>query len=423
MIPKKKNILIFIERFPKSVIALSIVSFLMNISTSMITSTAPNFVKNILNNNVSFLVTVRCLAEGFSYFIKVLIGICSDITKKRKLFLIIGYGGVLIVKPLFIIAASGFFTPIFNSMIYAIAQIFDRLLNAVRDTPRDSLIADATVTELRSQSFGLRKFFAALGSQCGGLLALIILFLLQYYHYLPHQYSILYLLASLPAFYSVYILYTKVQEAPKTKEEEKENWFSIKDLLVQKYRIKQYIFLMFIIFIMSLGKFNEICLFQLANNLGYSAIGVYMFFYSIVSISSYFLSLTKGSNSIIYIFFSIISLLITNGLIGYSTNILILIIAIIFSGIYVGITESIIAGAITIIFPQKNMRATLFGIMNTVLGISICSSGFCLSILVRYMSLQRIYLYGIIPPLLSLILFIIFLYTFYYPKTLEKLKN
>jgi hypothetical protein len=255
----------FIQRFPTSVIALAFVSFLMNVSTSIVTATATTFVQDVLHNGVSFLITVRCLAEGFSYFIKVIVGVFSDLTKKRKVFLMLGYGGVLIIKPLFIIVSLGMFTNKTNAIIYAIAQISDRLLNATRDTPRDSLIADATEISLRTQSFGLRRCFASLGSQVGGFLALVVTFITA-------KYSILYTIASLPAFYSVYILYKNVQEPHKTHEEKSASWFSLGKLMEEKEKLKQYIFFMFIIFILSFGKFNEICLFQVANNLGYNPI-------------------------------------------------------------------------------------------------------------------------------------------------------
>ena len=86
-------------------------------------------------------------------------------------------------------------------------------------------------------------------------------------------------------------------------------------------------------------------------------------------------------------------LFLTNLLMGLYTNIIILIIATIFSGIYVGITESVICGTITIMFPTKNMRSTLLGIMNLILGISICCSGSLIATLGKYLSLQKIYLF------------------------------
>lgn len=396
-------------RFPSSIIALSLVSFLMNVSTSIISATATNFVGEVLKCDVSFIVRVRSFAEGLSYFLKAFVGVFSDLSKKRKLFLIIGYGGVLIVKPLFIIVALGIFTNILNSSIYGVAQILDRLLNAVRDTPRDSLIVDASPVNLRAQSFGLRRFFASMGSLIGSLLILII-------SYFITNYSILYTLATIPAIYSVYILFKNVKEPKKTSEEEKENWFSINEFFQHKKPLFKYIIFMIIIFIMSFGKFNEFCIFQIARNLGYSnifSIGLYTYYYTTVAISSYLLSLAKKKDNILLLIFSMLSLIVTNFLIGNYNNICTLLISTLFSGIYVGITESLICGAIIEIFPTKNMRATLLGIMNTILGVSICLVGWIVAILSKQMSLQTIYLYGTIPPIIALGLFMIFYHKIY----------
>lgn len=405
---QKANLL---NRFPQSIFYLAFVSFLMNISTSIVTATATTFVEQNLKNTGSFLVTIRCIAEGFSYFIKALVGVCSDITKRRKMFLIIGYGGVLIIKPLFILVALNIFSNYTNGIIYALGQILDRLLNATRDTPRDSLIADATPANMKAQSFGLRRFFASIGSQVGGLLSLIIMFF-------TCKYSVLYTVAAIPAFYCVYILYAKVQEPSQTSLEKKEDWFSWRDLWKNKLGLKKYVFLMLIVLVLSFGKFNEICLFQMARNLAYGPsllIGLYMYFYSTVALSSYALSLSKSKDNILLILLSIFSLMITNFLMGYYKHMFTLLVAICFSGIYVGITESIICGAIVNIFPTKNMRATLFGTMNTILGISVCAAGYAIVKLNYYISLQSIYLYGTIPPLIALVLFGFF-YRFVYLK-------
>ena len=409
--PDKDNNNKFFGRFPASIIALSLVSFLMNVSTSIVSSTATNFVGEILKCDVSFIVRIRSFAEGFSYFLKAFIGVFSDVSKKRKLFLIIGYGGVLIIKPLFVLVTLGIFSSVVNSNIYGIAQILDRLLNAVRDTPRDSLIVDASPVNLRAQSFGLRRSFASMGSLVGSILALTMSFV-----FVITNYSILYTIAALPAIYSVYVLFKNVQEPKKTKEEEKENWFSIKDLLSHKKSLFKYIIFMGIIFIMSFGKFNEFCIFQIGKDLGFSnnfSIFLYTYYYTTVAISSYLLSLVKKKDNILLLIFSMLSLIITNFLIGNYNNIAVLLLSTLFSGVYVGITESLICGAIIEIFPTKNMRATLLGIMNTILGVSICLVGMIVSMLSKTLSLQTIYLYGTIPPTIGILLFMIFYHKIY----------
>jgi MFS family permease len=404
----------FLNNFPKSVIVLSIVSLLMNISTSIVTSTATNFVESILKCNISFIVIIRSFAEGFSYFLKALVGVFSDITKKRKLFLIIGYGGVLVIKPLFVLVTLSLFSNNVNSILYATAQILDRLLNAVRDTPRDSLIADVAPVDLRAQSFGLRRSFASIGSIIGGLLALFITLIITKIpsvskYLLPQMYKILYILAAIPAIYSVFVLFKNVKEPSNTLEEDRESWFAPTKLFHEHPKqLKQYGIFMFVIFFMSFGKFNEFCIFRVARDIGYSPsfiIFLYIYYYIVVSFSSYILSTLKRKNYESLLVFSMMSLLITNLLMGLFNYISTLLIAILFSGIYVGITESIICGIIITIFPKKNLRATLLGIMNTILGISACLVGIIVSKLTGVYPLKVIFLYGIVPPLIIYILY------------------
>lgn len=399
------------EGFHSVVIALAIVSFLMNVSTSIYSCTSTKFVESCVTKDPIFLVSLRSIAEGVSYFIKILVGVFSDITKQRKKFLLIGYGSMLFIKPIFILVATGFLPLNLNTVFYSLAQMTDRLLNAVRDTPRDSMIADVTHINQRSQSFGLRRFFAALGSQMGSLLT--VLFIQFYFKSINLKYTILYSIAALPAFYCFYILKLKVKEPEKTLEEEKENWFSIQGLLEDKKKLRNYIFLMILTFVISFGKFNEICIFQMANLSGHSEsiiIAIYMYFYGVVALSSYFLSRRKKhKKNIVIMLYCILSLLINNILLGYfSQYTLSLFLCLTCLGVYIGVAESVISGAITTLFPKKNMRATLFGIMNTILGISALSSGCVITFLSRRISLAVIYRYGIIPPIISIILFIIF---------------
>lgn len=399
----------WIKRFPVSIFALSIVSFLMNMSTSIVSSTATNFTKDILKNNLSFLVIIKSLSDGFSYFIKVFIGVCSDMSKKRKIFLNIGYGGIIFIKPLFFISTLKIFSLNTNIFIYAISQIIDRLLNAIRDIPRDSLIADATSKEIRSQSFGLRKFFASLGSQFGGCIS----FICAYFFLNKNLYQILYIIAIIPAIFSIFILLKYVKEPISENINNKENWFSIKKILKEKINLKKYFFFLFIIFILSLGKFNEVCIFSMVSDLGYSnliIIFLFMFFYTISALSSYLLSLSKKENNISFFFISIFSLIITNLLMSNYSNLFSFLLANFFFGIYGGITESIIFGNISLIFPEKNMRATLFGITNLCIGLSICLSGIIISYLRTFITMKNIYLYGSFPPILALILFLFFFF-------------
>lgn len=388
------------SRFSGTIIFLGIVSGLMNLSTAIISSTAVDFFSHI--GSTSFLIGIRSFSEGAGYLIKVAIGVMSDMTKQRKLFLLIGYGGVLFIKPLFILVSGNLLPHYLKSVIYGIAHSTDRILNAARDPARDSLIADWSNKKDRLSAFGFRKFCSSLGSIIGGILVVICLKFTQ-------KYSVIYTLATIPAFLSVFILYHYVQDNHQENDNPQESWFSIKDLFQHKQQLINYSLFMLVIFILNFGKLNEVCLWKIGTDMGYANYSSYFYilFYTIIALSSYYLSNCNLTNNFVVIILCNLSLFLGNFIISYSQSLWTLIIGIILYGIYNGITESVIAGIIVTLFPQKNMRATLFGIMNTVLGISIFTSFFMVNYLLKTNSLSNVYYISTIPPIISSILFLL----------------
>lgn len=388
------------SRFSRAVIFLGIVSGLMNLSTAIISSTAVDFFSNI--GSTSFLIGIRSFSEGAGYLIKVAIGVMSDMTKQRKLFLLIGYGGVLFIKPLFILVSLSFLPNYLKAMIYGIAHSSDRILNAARDPARDSLIADWSNKEDRLSAFGFRKFCSSLGSIIGGILVIICLNFTK-------KYSIIYTLATIPAFLSVFILYHYVQDNHHDNDNSQGSWFSIKDLFKHKQQLINYSLFMLVIFILNFGKLNEVCLWKIGTDIGYTNYSSYFYilFYTVIALSSYYLSHCNITNNFTVVILCNLSLFLGNLIISYSQSLWSLMIGIILYGIYNGITESVIAGIIVTLFPQKNMRATLFGIMNTVLGISIFTSFFLVNYLLKITSLSNVYYISTIPPIISSVLFLL----------------
>ncbi|OED45437.1 hypothetical protein AB836_00870 [Rickettsiales bacterium (ex Bugula neritina AB1)] len=385
------------KKFPGAVLSLALVSGLMNLSTAIIGSTALDFFSSI--GDTSFLIGIRSFSEGAGYIIKVLIGVMSDIAKQRRLFLLVGYGCVLFIKPLFVLVSFNFFTNYIKSIIYCIAQSSDRILNAARDPARDSLIADWTNKEDRLSAFSFRKFCSSLGSIFGGILVIICL---KY----TSKYSIIYTIAAIPAFLSVFILYIYVKDNKNDKITEKESWFSIKDLLLDKQSLKYYGIFMLTIFLLNFGKLNEVCLWKISTDIGYSHLNGYLYilYYTIIAFSSYCIACFNVRNNLEIIIFCNLSLFFGNLIISYSNSIFTLLLGIVLYGIYNGIIENIISGMIITIFPKKNMRATLFGIMNTILGMSIFSSFLCVRYLLKSMHLKNIYFISTIPTIGSFII-------------------
>lgn len=162
------------NKYKSNIWAISLVSFFMNLSASLITSSANNFLLSEMNVSLVFLGMVRGAAEGLGHAFKVTSGILSDILHNRRIFLIVGYGGMILLKPLFALTTFDFFGLTARKSLYASTHFIDRILNASRDSVRDAAVAESSENQKRGQAFGMRKFLSCLGSTTGGVLTFLI---------------------------------------------------------------------------------------------------------------------------------------------------------------------------------------------------------------------------------------------------------
>jgi MFS family permease len=158
-----------------NIIAMSIISFFMNFASGMIVSSSANFLIGQLNCSQEFLGLVRGGAEGMGNLFKIIFGMLSDYLKNRKLFLMIGYGGMFFLKPMFGLAALDFFSRGMRIFLYGCTHATDRVLNGMRDGVRDASIYESSGKKSVGKSLGLRKLMACLGSTFGGIFAFILL--------------------------------------------------------------------------------------------------------------------------------------------------------------------------------------------------------------------------------------------------------
>lgn len=201
-----------------NIIAMSVISFFMNFASGMIVSSANNFLIGQLNCSQEFLGIVRGGAEGMGNLFKIIFGMLSDYMKNRKLFLMIGYGGMFILKPMFGLTALNYFSQTTRLFIYGFNHALDRILNAMRDGVRDASIYESSAKESTGTFLGLRKFMACLGSCFGGIFSF---FMLKKYesNLSATLYAKMYFSTIIPVSFSMIILV-----------------FFVKDLFKEKYK-------------------------------------------------------------------------------------------------------------------------------------------------------------------------------------------
>ena len=135
---------------------LGIVSLLMDLSSEIYHALLPAFLTVTLGLPVAAMGALDGIAEASASIAKLASGRLSDRSRRRKPWILLGYGMAALSKPLFPLAATAL--PVLG------ARFIDRVGKGIRGAPRDAMIADETPLELRGRAFGLRQSLDTLGA-------------------------------------------------------------------------------------------------------------------------------------------------------------------------------------------------------------------------------------------------------------------
>jgi len=183
---------------PRGVWALGIVSLCMDLSSELIHSLLPLYMSIGLGASMLTIGFVEGIAEALALIVKVFSGVWSDVARKRKALVVIGYGTAALTKFIFPLA------PTLGWVVTA--RFADRIGKGIRGAPRDALIADITPPDVRGASFGLRQSLDTVGGIGGPLLAVVAMF------YFADNFRESFWVAVIPAVICVVVLVFGVQE-------------------------------------------------------------------------------------------------------------------------------------------------------------------------------------------------------------------
>lgn len=155
------------NRIPRTVWALGIVSLFMDLSSEIIHALLPLFLTTTLGVSVAFVGLIDGIAEATASISKVFSGYVSDRIGRRKPLILLGYGLGALSKPLFALAGS--------ATVVLGARFADRIGKGLRGAPRDALVADVTPQAIRGRAFGLRQSLDTVGAFAGPLLAMVLM--------------------------------------------------------------------------------------------------------------------------------------------------------------------------------------------------------------------------------------------------------
>jgi MFS family permease len=155
------------QRLPRNVWALSITSFLTDISSEMLFNLLPLFLANVLGVGTAVVGLIEGVAETTASLLKVYSGALSDRLGRRKTLTVLGYGLSTLAKPFLYFASTW-------GWVLGV-RFSDRVGKGVRTAPRDALLAGSIPPDRRGLAFGLHRAADTAGAFTGlGIAALII---------------------------------------------------------------------------------------------------------------------------------------------------------------------------------------------------------------------------------------------------------
>jgi MFS family permease len=172
----------------KTILLLSVVSLLADVSSEMLYPVMPLFLQSIGFTAVMIGV-FEGIAEAVAGLSKIYFGNLSDALGKRMPFVRTGYALSGISKSMMALF-------VFPAWIFA-ARSMDRLGKGLRTGARDAMLSDETMPDKKATVFGFHRAMDTLGAAMGPAVALIWL------HFHPGEYRVLFLLAFLPALLSI----------------------------------------------------------------------------------------------------------------------------------------------------------------------------------------------------------------------------
>ncbi len=160
-----------IRELPHNVWAVTLTSFLNDISSEMVFNLLPLFLVNVLGAGVNVVGLIEGIAETTASLLKMYFGWLSDRLGQRKPLALAGYSLSAFVKPLLFLANS------WGAVLFL--RFADRVGKGIRTAPRDALIADSASVKHRGLAFGIQRAGDTAGAAIGLIIALLTIWLVQ----------------------------------------------------------------------------------------------------------------------------------------------------------------------------------------------------------------------------------------------------
>lgn len=348
-----------IKSLPRTVWAVSLTSFLMDISSEMVINVLPLFLSNVLGVRTNIIGLIEGIAEATASVLKVFSGWISDRIGSRKWLAVFGYGLSALSKPFFWFANSWKFV--------AGIRWADRVGKGIRTAPRDALIADNVQGPHRGLAFGLHRAADTAGAMIGLLTSAFLVWRLQGSNQLfqNQTFKTIVLISIVPAFLAVIALAVGAEEAKKTSAVQRPK-------ITFKGLGKDFLIFLFIVGIFDLGNSSDAFLVLRAQERGMSVLQILLLLaafnlvYALVSTPAGILSDKVGRKRMIVIGWLVYALIYLGfALAKNSVHVSLLYLM---YGLYYGLTYGTAKAMVGDLVPDR-LRGTAYGTYNAILGI------------------------------------------------------
>ena len=379
----------------RNIFALGFASFFTDMSSEMVFSLLPTFLLGLPGASIAILGFIEGTAEALGYVLRSVSGIFSDKFRRRKLFVLAGYGVSNAVKPLFAIARAPF--DVF------VIRVTDRVGKAVRTSPRDALLSESVSEKRRGAAFGLHRALDQTGAIVGPVIATTAMLVIGL------TIREVFWLSLIPGAIALLILLFVVKERVSKAVGEFHLLAGIKAVLKGNFS-----WLLVIVGIFSLGAFNFSFILLNARDAGiadsfiplvYAAVNVA---HVAIAIPAGVLSDRIGKEKVMILgygtFLSSVMLILFLPISGFNAFLVA-----VFYGAYFGIIETV-QRALVPEYVDRNLVGTAYGIYYLVVGSAFFVSNAVVGSLWEYFGASIASTYSIVTSVVAIAFMILFLY-------------
>ena len=230
----------------RNVVRLGYVSLFTDLSTEMILGLLPVFIHDQLGASYALVGLIEGSAEAVNDLFRIMTGVITDRIARRKPLVLLGYALSSVAKPMFALTTS------WGQAL--VVRVTDRAGKGARTSPRDALISDSIAKSEAGKAFGVHSSLDQVGAVLGPLTA--------YFAFPLIGFRGVFWLSFAPAIVSLLILVFFVAETIGLKKQT--HLFENAGQVLSR----QFIFLLIVLGIFSIGAYNFSFILLRASSLG-----------------------------------------------------------------------------------------------------------------------------------------------------------